>query len=181
MDWYISRAGTITCIADARSDFARRRRLRRAKRVAKAALLFLATVLVGVLGSLYFVPHPSAPPPVVASNNFRICGWLNRVNCVIDGDTIYHNRVKIRLADIDTPEISKPKCPYEAELGHKAKRRLLELVNAGPIDVVQTRGPDVDQYGRKLRVIMQNGHSLGDILVAEGLARRWNGARRPWC
>jgi micrococcal nuclease len=74
--------------------------------VAKAALLLLATVLVEVLD---FVPNPSAPPPVVASNNFRICGWLNRVDCVIDGDTIYHNRGKIRLSDIDTPEISKPK------------------------------------------------------------------------
>jgi endonuclease YncB( thermonuclease family) len=105
---------------------------------------------------------------------------LNRVNCVIDGDTIRYEGVKIRLADI-APEISAPKCPYEADLGHKAKRRLLELINAAPIDVVPTGGRDVDRYGRKLRLILQNGRSLADILVAEGLARRWNGARKPWC
>jgi endonuclease YncB( thermonuclease family) len=36
-------------------------------------------------------------------------------------------------------------------------------------------------YGRKLRILVRNGRSLGDTLVAEGLARRWDGARRSWC
>jgi endonuclease YncB( thermonuclease family) len=36
-------------------------------------------------------------------------------------------------------------------------------------------------YGRKLRVISRNGRSVADALVAEGLARRWDGARRSWC
>jgi endonuclease YncB( thermonuclease family) len=40
---------------------------------------------------------------------------------------------------------------------------------------------DADRYGRKLRVVTRNGRSLGDILVAEGLARRWDGRRRSWC
>ena len=57
---------------------------------------------------------------------------------------------------------------------------MLELINAGPIEVVSTGGPDVDRYGRKLRLILENGRSVGDVLVAEGLARRWNGARPPW-
>jgi endonuclease YncB( thermonuclease family) len=55
---------------------------------------------------------------------------------VIDGDTIRYDGVKIRLADIDTPEISSPKCASEEALGHQAKRRLLELMNAGPFEVV---------------------------------------------
>ena len=105
-----------------------------------------------------------------------------RSNCVvIDGDTIRHEGVKIRLADIDAPEISTPKCFYERDLGQKARRRLLELLNAAPITIVPTRGPNADRYRRKLRVILQNGRSVGDILVAGGLARRWDGARRPWC
>jgi hypothetical protein len=28
---------------------------------------------------------------------------------------------------------------------------------------------------------MRNGRSLGAMLVDEGLARRWDGARHPWC
>ena len=40
---------------------------------------------------------------------------------------------------------------------------------------------DTDRYGRKLRVVERDGVSLGETLVAEGLARRWEGRRRPWC
>src|SRR5829696_2455001 len=109
-----------------------------------------------------------------------VCGWAARQDCVVDGDTIWYGGLKIRLADIDAPEISEPKCASEATLGHRAKRRLFELINSGPIEIVRT-GRDEDRYGRKLRVVMQNGRSLGEILVAEGLARRWDGARRSWC
>src|SRR5829696_2988400 len=112
----------------------------------------------------------------------RRSGWSlwARQDCVVDGDTIWYGGLKIRLADIDAPEISEPKCASEATLGHRAKRRLFELINSGPIEIVRT-GRDEDRYGRKLRVVMQNGRSLGEILVAEGLARRWDGARRSWC
>ena len=36
-------------------------------------------------------------------------------------------------------------------------------------------------YGRKLRQITRGGTSLGEVLVAEGLAERWIGYRRNWC
>jgi micrococcal nuclease len=166
-------------IADTRSAFVRRRQHRRAERIAQSTVLAV-TILSGVIATTIFSPVRFFLP-VPAFGEFRLCGGLNRYNCVIDGDTIRYQGVKIRLADIDTAEITAPKCRYEADLGHKAKRRLLELINAGPIEVVSTGGPDVDRYGRKLRLILQNGRSLGDVLVAEGLARRWNGARRPWC
>jgi endonuclease YncB( thermonuclease family) len=40
---------------------------------------------------------------------------------------------------------------------------------------------DADRYGRKLRVLVRGGQSLGEQLVQEGLARSWDGARHPWC
>ena len=40
---------------------------------------------------------------------------------------------------------------------------------------------DEDQYGRKLRLVTRNGQSIGMMLVAEGLAREWDGTRHPWC
>jgi endonuclease YncB( thermonuclease family) len=89
--------------------------------------------------------------------------------------------MRIRLADINAPEIVSPKCAREFTLGQRAKRRLAELINAGPIDVVFIDGRNVDRYGRRLRIIRRDGRSLGDILVAEGLARRWDGPRRDWC
>ena len=40
---------------------------------------------------------------------------------------------------------------------------------------------DRDRYGRLLRLVMVNGESVGDTLVNEGLARWYEGGRKPWC
>lgn len=110
-----------------------------------------------------------------------ICAPGPRDNCVVDGDTLWLAGDKIRLQDIDAPEISEPKCASEKALGERAKRRLLELLNNGPITLVATGGRDRDRYGRLRRVVEVNGRSVGDELIREGLARRWDGARHPWC
>ncbi|WP_425375882.1 thermonuclease family protein [Rhizobium jaguaris] len=89
--------------------------------------------------------------------------------------------MKVRVADIDTPEISQPHCAAEKALGEQATVRLMELVNAGPFQMRAWSGRDEDKYGRKLRVLVRDGRSLGDILVSEGLARIWTGRRQPWC
>nr|WP_244658907.1 thermonuclease family protein [Ciceribacter thiooxidans] len=114
------------------------------------------------------------------SETFQRCGIIKR-NCIVDGDTLYVAGEKIRVADIDTPEISEPKCTSEKTLGERATARLTQLVNAGPFELRAWQNRDEDKYGRKLRVLVRNGRSLGDILVAEGLARTWSGRREPWC
>jgi endonuclease YncB( thermonuclease family) len=102
-------------------------------------------------------------------------------NCVVDGDTIWYGGAKIRLASIDAPELHDYKCASELALGERSKRRLLELINAGPFEVVKSGSRDIDKYGRKLRDIKRNGTSLGDVLIAEGLAARWGGQHHAWC
>jgi endonuclease YncB( thermonuclease family) len=102
------------------------------------------------------------------------------VNCVVDGDTAWINGVKVRVADIDAPETHPPRCPQEADLGDRATKRLAELMNASPFEL-QSVDRDEDRYGRKLRILVRNGQSLGGQLVSEGLARTWDGRRRPWC
>jgi endonuclease YncB( thermonuclease family) len=120
------------------------------------------------------------PAPIPAAVQITMCGSGARINCVVDGDTIWLGGQNIRIADIDTPEIFSPQCAAERERGERAARRLQQLVNAGPIEL--RRGlRDEDRYGRKLRTLHRDGRSLGDILVAEGLARKWDGARRGWC
>jgi micrococcal nuclease len=109
---------------------------------------------------------------------FTLCIAATQQNCVVDGDTIRYGGTKIRLEDIDTPETHEPGCASEAALGRRATRRLLELVNAGPFQLVRTGGRDEDRYGRKLRTITRGGRSVGDVLIAEGLARP---SRRSWC
>ncbi|WP_390622740.1 thermonuclease family protein [Rhizobium leguminosarum] len=100
---------------------------------------------------------------------------------MVDGDTIWSEGTKIRIADIDTPEVSEPKCQSEAVLGARATQRMLQLVNAGPFQMQAWPGRDEDKYGRKLRVLVRDGRSLGDTMVSEGLARTWTGRRQPWC
>ncbi|HAW34568.1 MAG TPA: nuclease [Erythrobacter sp.] len=104
-----------------------------------------------------------------------------RRTCVVDGDTFWLDGVKIRIADIDTPEISEPRCDYEYQLGMRATHRLVELLNGGPFELRTIGSRDEDQYGRKLRVVTRDGRSLGNQLVSEGLARTWTGRREPWC
>src|SRR5687768_7220531 len=90
---------------------------------------------------------------------------------VIDGDTFDLGGTRIRIADIDTPEV-RGRCPYETELAARATTRMRSLLLEGPFELHRAGdGRDEDRYGRKLRIVTRGGRSLGDRLVAEGLAR----------
>lgn len=121
-----------------------------------------------------------ASTELISGTFFSMCGRPPHYNCVIDGDTFYLANRSIRIADIDAPEVSPPRCQYEAERGARATRRLHELLNAGSFEL-NSEGRDEDQYGRKLRIVTRDGTSVGSILVAEELAREWTGRRLPWC
>jgi endonuclease YncB( thermonuclease family) len=125
-------------------------------------------------------PRPARGTGNMVSEKFSHCGIVRRT-CVVDGDTFWLHGQKIRMADIDTPEVSQPQCAAEKALGNRATDRLIVLLNQGPFEMTPIRDRDEDQYGRKLRVIVRAGRSLGDQLVAEGLARTWTGRREPWC
>ena len=100
---------------------------------------------------------------------------------VIDGDTFDLGGARIRIADIDTPEI-KGRCAYESALAARATDRLEALLAEGEFELHPLPGGrDEDRYGRKLRIVTRGGSSIGDTLVAEGLARTWTGRREPWC
>jgi len=143
-------------------------------------------LLIGAAATLavMYLPIPQwvhrSTAPGQHSHWFWLCftggGW----NCVVDGDTFWDEGVDIRIADIDAPETHPPRCASEADLGNRATLRMQELLNAGPF-TLQSIDRDVDQYGRKLRIVVRDGRSLGIRLVDEGLARRWTGRRGPWC
>ncbi|MDE8654579.1 thermonuclease family protein [Novosphingobium sp. H3SJ31-1] len=111
---------------------------------------------------------------------FTRCSGPVRTTCVVDGDTFWYQGTKIRIADINTPEVSAPGCAAEARLGEAATRRLIALLNQGAF-TLQTADRETDRYGRALRVVTRQGHSLGATLEAEGLAEHWRGFRRDWC
>jgi endonuclease YncB( thermonuclease family) len=121
------------------------------------------------------------PPASGAGEPFGSCVGGSRDSCVIDGDTIVHQGVRIRMVDFDAPEILTPKCAREEELGQRARLRLGELLSGGTIRIVTSGKRDEDRYGRKLRLVTVNGRSVGDILIEEGLAWPWEGRRHDWC
>ncbi|MET0589180.1 MAG: hypothetical protein ABWZ75_11725 [Novosphingobium sp.] len=59
---------------------------------------------------------------------FALCGSGPRINCVVDGDTFWLRGEKVRIADINTPETSRPACGAEAARGAAATRRLIVLL-----------------------------------------------------
>ncbi|WP_207911670.1 thermonuclease family protein [Rhizobium sp. BK068] len=138
-------------------------------------------LVFGGAGSLSgLLAAANTPTSDSLSAAFLICGADRHVNCVVDGDTFWFQGEKIRVADIDTPELSPPRCEAERIRGEAAKARLLALLNSGKFSL-SAGSRDEDKYGRKLRTVTRSGRSLGDNLIAEGLARRWDGARHPWC
>lgn len=159
--------------------------------------LWLALVaaggFVGTLAALRVVPGPSAIAADGALIRFRseaggddhaarfgLCHSGGGSDCVVDGDTFWFAGEKYRIADIDTPETHPARCAEEAALGKAATERLQAWMNAGAFSL-ESGGRDSDRYGRKLRIVTRGGESVGDVLIGEGLARRWEGARRPWC
>jgi len=137
---------------------------------------------------ILFAPLPGAEPLAAQAGAedhaalFPVCRGPVRITCVVDGDTIWYRGTKIRIADIDTPEVSQPGCPQEAVLGRRATERLRQLLNAGRFGLAVPRdGRSRDRYGRELRILTRNGQSIGAILVREGLVARWGGPKRSWC
>ena len=116
----------------------------------------------------------------LAAATFALCAEGPRTTCVVDGDTFWLNGEKVRLADINAPETHSAGCAAERELGHRATRRLIVLLNSGPFNL-EIEGRPTDRYGRTLRVAKRGGRSLGQQLVSEGLAEPWRGRRSDWC
>jgi endonuclease YncB( thermonuclease family) len=122
--------------------------------------------------------HPAPRPPDGAT--FYFCG-IRHDNCVIDGDTFLFNGERILIADIDAPETKLAKCDEERSRGAHAKARLRELLNAGKFTLVETAAGFADAEAGKRRLVMRNGKSLGDLLLAEGLVRKRASRPLTWC
>ncbi|HYG29563.1 MAG TPA: thermonuclease family protein [Allosphingosinicella sp.] len=141
-------------------------------------LLTLLAVYAAVMLYTFVDPHSSATTlPSEGRGQIAAPAAVR----VIDGDTFDYDGMRVRIADIDTPEVNGS-CAYETELAARATGRLDALLGEGPFELHPVPdGRDEDRYGRKLRIVTRRGRSVGDMLVAEGLARTWSGRREPWC
>ncbi len=108
------------------------------------------------------------------------CGSGKRVTCVVDGDTLWFKGEKIRMMGYDTPEPTTGICGGDTEkrLAARASKRLIQLLNNNAFTIERD---GKDRYGRTLAVISVGGRNVGDILIAEGLARSWPDGPEFWC
>ncbi|MGB3025835.1 thermonuclease family protein [Paradevosia shaoguanensis] len=112
--------------------------------------------------------------------HFEMCG-RDRHTCIVDGDTIWLDGKNLRLESYDTPEPYTAICGGAAEqaLARRASARFRELLNSNPFTVT-TGG--LDNTGKRtLATIRIGGRDVGDILIEEGLARRWPDGDEWWC
>lgn len=116
------------------------------------------------------------------------------VVAVIDGDTL---RVRariwldqdvttaVRLAGVDAPEV-RGACRRERDLARRARDFVAsQVISGGGIGpTVQLRDLRYGKYARRIVAHVETpaGLDLGAALLAAGLARPYDGGRRPvWC
>ncbi len=183
-----------------RPDFKRRRQSRwhRTSRTSKRARLsweipgwvpwcFVVALLVTVL---YLNPSIDQSDPA-----YQTAASTGHIQ-VVDGDTVRHNGQTFRLVGFNTPESgSNAQCSRERALSAKATDRLQQLLGKGKPNLQRvgcacdpgTEGTRRCNYGRLCGKLTVDGRDVGSILVAEGLARRfecWASScprRKNWC
>ena len=142
-------------------------------------LLLVAGAMLNPAYIRPFGPFAAAPERVTAK--FTLCGPGRGAACVADGDTFKLGARKIRITAIDAPELASPLCPAEAALARRSADRLRALLNEGPFEMDAHRFHRVDNYGRELMDIRRGGKSIGDQMIAEGLAHRYIVSKESWC
>ena len=99
----------------------------------------------------------------------------------MDGDTLRSPAgIVVRIANIDTAEMAC-RCARECTLAHAATAYTRRMVEGAKTVELRPYSRPQDRHGRTLAYVMVDGRDLGEMLVSEGLARRWTGRREPWC
>ncbi|WBY17997.1 thermonuclease family protein (plasmid) [Erythrobacteraceae bacterium WH01K] len=99
---------------------------------------------------------------LAASSPIGVCPPSGvRITCVHDGDSFIVARERIRIADIDTPELDGA-CESERRLAVRARDRLVTLLNSERYNIIRQ---DTDRYGRTLAIVTNSRGSIGDQMV----------------
>lgn len=95
------------------------------------------------------------------------------VQHVVDGDTVYlmldGERTKVRLLNVDAPEIPHPDQPGEC-FGLQAAEFLAKKLPNGSEVELEFDAERLDQYGRTLAALSHEGEFINEALVASGHA-----------
>ncbi|WP_335989539.1 thermonuclease family protein [Pseudoalteromonas sp. CH_XMU1449-3] len=115
---------------------------------------------------------------------------VSEVTSIYDGDTFRANikglhsligeRISIRVAGIDTPEI-RGKCKKEKDLARRAKKVTVEMLRSGK--VIELRNTKRGKYFRIVADVFVDDKKLSDTLIASDLAVSYDGGTKAkdWC
>jgi micrococcal nuclease len=166
-------------------------------------MVWVMAVIFGVLAALGGMLDSSgsiSPERMVSTTPTSSSSvYDSRDFSVTDGDTVqlFGANTGTRLVGFNTPETYEPRCNQELALGRQATGRLKDLVKAAnqvELRLVAcacspgTHGTSECNFGRSCGVLTVDGRDVGDMLIAEGLAVRFQCGRtscpplpRPWC
>ena len=114
---------------------------------------------------------------------------VDKITSVYDGDTFRANikgypkivgyRMSVRILGIDTPEL-KAKCKREKDLAINAKRLTASMLGDGKR--IELRNIKRGKYFRILADVYVDGISIGDELIRNNLALKYDGGTKiDWC
>lgn len=132
-----------------------------------------------------FIAPSLAAPPVLIPGPFPF-----EVVRVYDGDTFTVQvylwpgmtfQTSIRVTGLDTPELKNSGCDRAAQIAKAAREFTVQaLAKAKSRTIVNIQE---DKYGGRVdATVLLDGRSLTDLLIAQGLAKPYNGGTKtPWC
>ncbi len=110
---------------------------------------------------------------VVALSALALAGCEDAgVNRVEDGERLVVNGHKLRLHQIDAPEIADAKCDAERAAGELAVERLQGVLLAAASLEFSKTDAMCQQFMWCDATLTADGHDVGEMLVTEGLAVR---------
>jgi endonuclease YncB( thermonuclease family) len=126
-----------------------------------------------------------------ATYSSKVYYW--QVTSVVDGDTLnvdgskdFALPIKVRVKGIDTPEKgSLAKCQGEKNLANRATQQTLMYIQKAKKAGYQISFENIewDKYGgRVVADVYLAGDKLGDLLIRDGLAKKYDGGKKSsWC
>lgn len=128
------------------------------------ALAMRSTFLAGLFATVL----AATPAFGQVRDTWTICDTGKRYTCVVDGDTIWFRGEKIRLLDIDAPEMGVgARCRQERVIAREATWAMAVLLNQGELKIIRDGR---DRFKRTLAHVFVNGEDVGKRLMKMGLA-----------
>jgi micrococcal nuclease len=128
----------------------------------------IVTVLLVILGAGDFGDVPSVTVVAIYDGDtftVDVAGW----------PPIIGQRVQVRVAGVDTPEMTA-KDPATKARAQAAKQRLVGLLRSAK--VVSLHAMRRDKYFRILAVVRADGVDVAGVLIKEGLGKPYQGGKR---